>query len=92
MELFANEERKTEVDGTIFRQSSIKPEYRHNFSVKILVLMTRWSLFNLFSVKRHPLCVCVCVCMCIYIYRPRGKESTEVRKTQNKGKESENSY
>ena len=25
-------------------------------------------------------------------YRPCGKESTEVRKTQNKGKESENSY
>jgi hypothetical protein len=25
-------------------------------------------------------------------YRPRGKESTEVRITQNKGKESENSY
>ena len=24
--------------------------------------------------------------------RPRGKESTKVRKTQNKGKESENSY
>ena len=28
----------------------------------------------------------------IYIYRPCGKESTEVRITQNKGKESENSY
>ena len=28
----------------------------------------------------------------IYIYTPRGKESTEVRKSQNKGKESENSY
>ena len=27
-----------------------------------------------------------------YINRPRGKESTEVRITQNKGKESENSY
>ena len=27
-----------------------------------------------------------------YIYRPRGKESTEVQITQNKGKESENSY
>ena len=26
------------------------------------------------------------------IYRPRGKESTEVRKSQIKGKESENSY
>ena len=26
----------------------------------------------------------------IYIYRPRGKESTEVRKSQIKGKESEN--
>ena len=28
----------------------------------------------------------------LYIYRPRGKESTEVRKSQIKGKESENSY
>ena len=27
-----------------------------------------------------------------YIIRPRGKENTEVRITQNKGKESENSY
>jgi len=25
-------------------------------------------------------------------YKPRGKESTEVRITQNKGKENENSY
>ena len=28
----------------------------------------------------------------IYIYRPRGKETTEVRKSQIKRKESENSY
>ena len=28
----------------------------------------------------------------IYVNRPRGKESTEVRKSQIKGKESENSY
>ena len=27
-----------------------------------------------------------------YKIRPRGKETTEVRKSQNKGKESENSY
>ena len=27
-----------------------------------------------------------------YYIRPRGKESTEVRKSQNKGKESENYY
>ena len=27
-----------------------------------------------------------------YTYRPRGKKSTEVRKSQIKGKESENSY
>ena len=27
-----------------------------------------------------------------FLYRSRGKESTEVRKTENKGKESENSY
>ena len=27
-----------------------------------------------------------------WIYGPRGKESTEVQKTQNKGKETENSY
>ena len=30
--------------------------------------------------------------MCDIRYRPRGKESTEVRKSQIKGKESENSY
>ena len=30
--------------------------------------------------------------MYIYIYRPRGKEGTKVRKSQIKGKESENSY
>ena len=28
----------------------------------------------------------------VKVDRPRGKESTEVRITQNKGKESENSY
>ena len=28
----------------------------------------------------------------LYIHRPRGKESTKVRITQNKGKESENSF
>ena len=28
----------------------------------------------------------------VYIYRPHGKESTEVRKSQIMGKESENSY
>ena len=28
----------------------------------------------------------------LHKYRPRGKESIEVRKSQNKGKESENSY
>jgi hypothetical protein len=28
----------------------------------------------------------------LLLYRPCGKESTEVRKTQNKGKERENSY
>ena len=30
--------------------------------------------------------------VCVYIYILRGKESTEVRITQNKDKESENSY
>ena len=28
----------------------------------------------------------------LFIHKPRGKESTEVRKSQIKGKESENSY
>ena len=34
------------------------------------------------------------MCMFIYthIYIPRGKESTEIQVTQNKGKERENSY
>ena len=30
--------------------------------------------------------------VCVDIYRPRGEESTEVRISQTKGKESENSY
>ena len=31
-------------------------------------------------------------CLTLSLFRPRGKESTEVRKSQIKGKESENSY
>ena len=58
----------------------------------MIFLNFKWDKEILVRGPRYTVQGVAGLCTHTYIYRPRGKESTKVQISQNKGKESENSY
>ena len=77
------------------RYNMMKQYWNPNYSLLLLLNNLNYIFIVHYMMNTHTLRWIFSACTLQKqnnLYRPRGKESTEVRITQNKGKESENSY